>query len=134
MKNLILLISISVLTSCVLGVDMHGDWWNNDYATNDEQWVHPTLDKQAAKNIAVKCSDDANEKVLGIKNFSKLSRDEANKILAKQSQEVGIRKTILSEQCKLDKGFKFYPRGINNDHPTACFGELKDRPGCQSTR
>ena len=122
------------ITSCVLGADMHGDWWNNDYATDDEQWVHPTLSKQAADNVAVKCSDDVNEKVLGIKDLSKIPKHEVNKILAKQSQAVGIRKTILREQCYLDKGFKFYPRGINNDHPTACFGELKNRPGCQSVR
>lgn len=134
MKNLIVLISISVLTSCILGVDLHGDWWNNDCATNDEQWVHPTLDKQAAKNIAVKCSDDALQKVLGVKYFSQLLNNKKDEIVNRLTSEQSKLSTILSEQCKLDEGFKFYPRGFNNGHPTACFGELKNRSGCQSAR
>lgn len=133
-KVLILLALPLSITSCVLGADMHGDWWNNDYATNDEQWVHPTLNKQAAKNVAVKCSDDALQKVLGVKSFSQLPNNKKDEIVNKMTSEQSKSSTILSEQCKLDKGFKFYPRGINNDHPTACFGELKNRPGCQSAR
>ncbi len=132
-KVLILLALPLSITSCVLGADMHGDWWNNDYATDDEQWVHPTLSKQAADNVAVKCSDDAFKKAFGIKE--KLSNNEIMKIMNdRKNHDKSIQSIVLQEQCQLDKGFKFYPRGINNDHPTVCFGDLKNRPGCQSAR
>ena len=113
---------------------MHGDWWNNDYATNDEQWVHPTLNKQAAETVAVKCSDNALQKVLGVKYFSQLPNNKKDEVINKMTSEQSKSSFILSEQCKLDKGFKFYPRGINNDHPTVCSGESKKDPGCQSAR
>ena len=52
----------------------------------------------------------------------------------RKNHDKSIQSIVLQEQCQLDKGFKFYPRGINNDHPTVCFGDLKNRPGCQSAR
>ena len=58
--------------------------------------------------------------------------DEVNILLSKTPEDKKFKSDELIEQCYLDNGFKFYPRGIKRDHPTVCFGESKKLPGCQS--
>ena len=127
----IITMSATMLSGCGV-LFATGNWWNNDYPDFEEQWVHPTLNKNDAKKVSVQCSDMAKEKTTGIKNFSKLTRSEQDDLSKKTTHDQYQIYFSLQEQCFLDHGFKFYPRGIKRDHPTVCFGEAKKLPGCQS--
>lgn len=109
-----------------------GNWWNLDYAKADEMWVHPTILKDKASIIKIQCSDTAIEVVTGTKQLSALPNEKQNEVIRNISHAQSLQYTRLQEQCYLDHGFKFYPRGIKRDHPTVCFGESKKSPGCQS--
>lgn len=128
MKNLtkfiFLLILGSNLTACGV-LFATGNWWNNDYATNDEIWVHPYLSIIDADKIKLECSDKTIESVIGIKKFSLLSSEKQKSIIKDMSDENSQHISRLREQCLLDHGFKFYPRGIKRNHPTVCLEKVK---------
>ncbi|WOE32913.1 MULTISPECIES: hypothetical protein [unclassified Acinetobacter] len=135
MKNLINFIFILLLNTSLTGCGVlfaTGNWWNNDYAPYDEIWVHPKLEKDEARKIRIICSDKAEEEVSDVKNYQKLSKSEKDKLFEKLSPDKYKKYNVLQENCYLDNGFKFYPRGIKRNHPTVCFGESKKMPGCQS--
>ncbi|MHA3058257.1 hypothetical protein [Acinetobacter sp. ANC 5584] len=135
MENLINFIFVFIFSILLTGCGVlfaTGNWWNHDYATDEELWVHPNLSKVDAQTIKNSCSDSVQEMLFGIKNYSKLS-NEVKKELGKQKNHEGWQYYFtLQEQCYLDHGFKFYPRGIKRNHPTVCFSESKKMPGCQS--
>ncbi|MHA3049970.1 hypothetical protein [Acinetobacter sp. ANC 4639] len=69
MKNLINFIFIFIFSSILTGCGVlfaTGNWWNNDYASYDELWVHPKLGKDDAREIRMICSDKAEEKIRDI--------------------------------------------------------------------
>ncbi|MHA3061418.1 lipoprotein [Acinetobacter sp. ANC 4636] len=135
MKNIINFILVLLLGTSLTGCGVlfaTGNWWNNDYATDEELWVHPNLSKVDADKIALKCSDMAINSVIGVKKFSEITSDKQKNIIKILTSENSQNISKLQEQCYLDHGFKFYPRGIKRNHPTVCFGESKKMPGCQS--
>lgn len=135
MKNLINFIFIFIFSSILTGCGVlfaTGNWWNNDYATDEELWVHPNLSKVDAQTIKSSCSDSVQEMLFGIKNYSKLSNEVKKELRKQKNHEDWQHYFTLQEQCYLDHGFKFYPRGVKRNHPTVCFGESKKMPGCQS--
>ena len=109
-----------------------GDWFNADYPSFDETWVHPQLAQVEADKVQKGCVNMAGKKILGIDGFNDMPIDEVNILLSKTPEDKKFKSDELIEQCYLDNGFKFYPRGIKRDHPTVCFGESKKLPGCQS--
>lgn len=130
--NFILIFMISnILTGCGI-LFATGNWWNNDYATDEELWGHPNLSKVDAQTIKNSCSDSVQEMLFGIKNYSKLSNEVKKELGKQKNHEDWEQYFTLQEQCYLDHGFKFYPRGIKRNHPTVCFGKSKKMPGCQS--
>ncbi|MHA3061875.1 hypothetical protein ACX1N5_14760 [Acinetobacter sp. ANC 4636] len=121
----------NILTGCGV-LFATGNWWNNDYATDEELWVHPILSKSDANKIALKCSDIAINSVIEVKKFSEISSEKQKNIIKTLTSENSQKISKFREQCYLDQGFKFYPRGVKRNHPTVCFGESKKMPGCQS--
>ena len=121
----------NILTGCGI-LFATGNWWNNDYASYGELWVHPILSKSDADKIALKCSDIAINSVIEVKKFSEISLEKQKNIIKTLTSEDSQKISKFREQCYLDHGFKFYPRGIKRNHPTVCFGKSKKMPGCQS--
>ncbi|WOE32906.1 MULTISPECIES: hypothetical protein [unclassified Acinetobacter] len=135
MKNLINFIFILLLNTSLTGCGVlfaTGNWWNNDYAPYDELWVHPILSKSEAEKISLNCSDYSINSVIAVEKFSEISLEKQKNIIKNLTSENSKNISKIRENCYLDHGFKFYPRGIKRNHPTVCFGESKKMPGCQS--
>jgi hypothetical protein len=135
MKNLINLIFFLLLVFSLTGCGVlfaTGNWWNNDYAPYDELWVHPILSKSESDKILLNCSDYSINSVIAVKKFSEISLEKQKNIIKNLTSENSENISKIREKCYLYHGFKFYPRGINRNHPTICFGESKKMPGCQS--
>lgn len=128
---LIIGISSILLSGCGV-LFATGDWFNADYPSFDETWVHPQLAQVEAREVRINCANMAAKKILGIDKYNDMPIDEINRILTHTPSEKEFKFNALREQCYLDNGFKFYPRGIKRNHPTVCFGESKKLPGCQS--
>ncbi|MHA3113992.1 hypothetical protein [Acinetobacter sp. ANC 4193] len=134
MKSLINFIFIFIFSSILTGCGVlfaTGNWWNNDYAPYDEIWVHSKMNKVDSNLVMIKCSELAENSVSKV-NLNQLTEREKEAIIKKFTHEQNQEYFRQQEQCYLDHGFKFYPRGVKRNHPTVCFGESKKMPGCQS--
>lgn len=129
LKVILLLAAPLTITSCVPGVDMHGDWWNNNYAPEKQKWSLQGNNQSDFDRIWNSCEKSATEK---INNFDAEMRDELIKDGVKQLN-IGINQYKF-ERCLISNGFKFHPTGIKNNYANSCIGDAKDRPGCQSVR
>ncbi|MDY6451141.1 hypothetical protein SKM54_12345 [Acinetobacter faecalis] len=110
------------------GCFLTGERFNNHFPAENLKWTHPTLNHEEQNKIKASCLDIGVEKVFGIKNYSSSNL----KTFGNPNQEQLERMTTITEQCRLNNGFKFHPRGGSYKYPTVCYGWYKKMPGCQS--
>lgn len=126
--KVILLLALPLsITSCALGVDMHGDWWNNNYAPEKKK---QSIQGNNQSNFNEKwnaCEKSATEK---ISNLDAETKDKLIKDGVKQLN-IGINQNKF-ERCLISNVFKFHPTGFKNNYANSCFGDAKNRPGCES--
>jgi hypothetical protein len=133
MRNAVLLGGALVLTICSGCMTLYE--FNTIFPPVDEIWQHPAASK--SENVAWSrgCYSLSMEKAAGIKNYLDLSKEEQDKIWKNLTAHQKKEREIVMENCRLERGYKFYPRGTSGKFHTVCFGEYAIySPGCRSVR
>lgn len=100
-----------VLTGCAGFIQ---DNFQGVLPTARESWDKPNISEMQKKNDIGVCTVEADRKFPNTNQY----KDNFN----------------YYENCMLDKGYKFYPRGLKGDKASLCQGSSRNSPACASVR